>query len=139
MVYFLFSGSSIGSALTYPLCGYIIDVFGWEMAFYVCGIIGTAWYVAWFFLVFDSPQQHPRITQKEKDYIVESLGKSVSNKEKVYYLLLTKHYLYITYFLLGTNSMETYIDFRSNMDEYFGAMGWLMGFLHINDTHSHIL
>lgn len=53
------------------------------MAFYVCGVIGTAWYIAWYFLAFDTPQQHPRITKKEQDYITDSLGKTVSNKDKV--------------------------------------------------------
>ncbi|KAF2878881.1 hypothetical protein ILUMI_27289, partial [Ignelater luminosus] len=74
-------GSSVGAALTFPMCGYIIDTWGWELSFYVSGVLGTLWYVAWYFLVFDSPSEHPRISQSEKEYILNSLGQSVS-KEK---------------------------------------------------------
>lgn len=108
-------GSSIGSALTYPLCGYIIDAFGWEMAFYVCGVIGTVWFIAWYFLVFDSPQQHPRISQKEKDYILDSLGKSVSKKN------VTSHWPKFVQILankvcVGADSLETPFDIKAGMD-----------------------
>lgn len=133
---FISTGSSIGSALTYPLCGYIIDSFGWEMAFYVCGIIGTIWYIAWYFMVFDSPQQHPRISQKEKDYIVESLGKNVS-KKKVSKTFIRLFYTYkMRTFFAGSNSLETFVNFRSGVDEYFSTVGWIMGIFYINDTHS---
>jgi ACS family sodium-dependent inorganic phosphate cotransporter len=58
--------SSLGAALTMPLCGYLISAVGWPSVFYVTGSIGIVWGVAWFFLVFDSPAQHPRITIEEK-------------------------------------------------------------------------
>lgn len=58
--------SSLGAALTMPLSGYLIVHFGWESVFYVTGGIGLLWSVAWFFLVFDSPAQHPRISLEEK-------------------------------------------------------------------------
>lgn len=49
-----------------PVCGYLIAHYGWESVFYVTGGIGLVWSVAWFFLVYDSPAQHPRITQEER-------------------------------------------------------------------------
>lgn len=131
------TGSSIGSALTYPLCGYIIDVFGWEMAFYVCGVLGTTWYIAWYFLVFDSPQQHPRISQREKEQIIESLGKTVSKEEKVCGKFVVV-YKIKSVFCLGADSLETPVNFRSCVDEYFGAMGWLVGVFHADDAHAHL-
>ncbi|KAK5640472.1 hypothetical protein RI129_011283 [Pyrocoelia pectoralis] len=74
-------GSSVGAALTFPVCGVIIHAWGWEYVFYISGILGTLWYATWYFLVFDSPSEHPRISDQEKEYILNSLGKSVS-KEK---------------------------------------------------------
>ncbi|XP_056630946.1 putative inorganic phosphate cotransporter [Diorhabda sublineata] len=71
-------GSSIGAALTYLLCGFIIERWGWEQVFYSCGVLGTIWFIAWWFSVYDSPAQHPSISQEEKDYISSSLGKTVS-------------------------------------------------------------
>ncbi|KAK4872559.1 hypothetical protein RN001_014588 [Aquatica leii] len=73
-------GSSVGAGLTFPLCGIIIDLWGWEYVFYVSGILGTLWYAAWYFLVFDSPSEHPRISEDEKEYILSSLGGSVAKR-----------------------------------------------------------
>lgn len=36
-------------------------------------------YVAWYYLVHETPQEHPRITEAEKSYILESLGTSVNH------------------------------------------------------------
>ncbi|CAG9761573.1 unnamed protein product [Ceutorhynchus assimilis] len=74
-------GSSVGAALTYPICGYIIDKFDWEYVFYASTVFGTLWFVAWWSLVHDSPSQHPRISQHEKEYILKSLGESVAKKK----------------------------------------------------------
>ena len=32
------------------------------------------WTIAWYYLVFDSPMKHPRITEEEKTFITKSLG-----------------------------------------------------------------
>lgn len=132
-------GSSIGSALTYPLCGYIIDALGWEMAFYVCGVLGTTWYIAWYFLVFDSPQQHPRISQKEKEQIIESLGKTVSKEDKVgirfVFVCKVKS---VSFFFAGADSLETFVNFRACVDEYLRAMGWFVGVFYADDAHTHL-
>jgi Na(+)-dependent inorganic phosphate cotransporter len=74
-------GSSVGAALTYPVCGFIIHRWGWEWVFYVSGVAGSAWFMAWWFLVFDSPAKHPRISPEEREYILDSLGQSYT-KEK---------------------------------------------------------
>ncbi|XP_026294582.1 sialin-like isoform X1 [Frankliniella occidentalis] len=74
-------GSSVGAALTFPLCGQLIHTLGWESVFYVCGALGLAWYALWFAFVFDSPSRHPRISAEELTYITESLGKSVTQRQ----------------------------------------------------------
>ncbi|XP_072398715.1 vesicular glutamate transporter 1-like isoform X3 [Diabrotica undecimpunctata] len=76
-----YMGSSFGIAITYPLCGLIIERWGWEAAFYICGVIGTIWSLAWWLLVYDSPSEHPRITPEEKKYIITSIGKNLSDKK----------------------------------------------------------
>ncbi|XP_017069533.1 sialin [Drosophila eugracilis] len=72
-------GSSVGVALFYPIFGYVIDWTRWEWVYYICGIVGTLWFIAWQFLVYDSPAQHPRITDSERKYIEKSLGASVQS------------------------------------------------------------
>ncbi|XP_055629217.1 sialin [Toxorhynchites rutilus septentrionalis] len=74
-------GSSVGVALNFPLFGYIISWTSWEYVFHFCGIIGTIWYIAWIYMVYDSPAEHPRIHPKERDYIESSLG--ITDKSKI--------------------------------------------------------
>ncbi|XP_046969499.1 sialin [Vanessa cardui] len=65
--------SSLGAAMTMPICGFLIAHFGWESAFYFTGIIGVMWSVAWFAVVYDSPAQHPRISDTERNYLMKAL------------------------------------------------------------------
>lgn len=63
-----------------PICGLLIASLGWESVFYVTGGIGIIWSVAWFLLVYDSPSQHPRISDEERRYIQESIGSTATTK-----------------------------------------------------------
>lgn len=72
--------SSLGAAITMPICGFLIASLGWESVFYVTGSIGLVWSVAWFLLVFDSPAQHPRISVEERRYIEEAIGTTSTAK-----------------------------------------------------------
>lgn len=65
--------SSLGAAITMPICGFLIAHFGWESAFYFTGIIGVMWSVAWFAVVYDSPAQHPRISDSERNFLLKVL------------------------------------------------------------------
>lgn len=93
-------GSSLGVSIAYPLFGFIIKATSWEVVFHFCGIVGIIWSILWILFasfnftkilqfiihlqVFESPEKHPRIHPKEKEYILKSLGSSVihSNQEK---------------------------------------------------------
>jgi len=39
------------------------------------GVIGVIWAIMWFFLVYNSPSQHPRISAEEREYIEKALNK----------------------------------------------------------------
>lgn len=47
----------------------------------ILGIIGIVWCAAWWFLVYDSPVQHPRISEEEKAYILQAIGDKVQNSK----------------------------------------------------------
>jgi len=49
------------------------------------GVIGVIWAVMWFFLVYNSPAAHPRISVEEKEYIERALN--VKSGVKVGYVL----------------------------------------------------
>ncbi|KPJ12870.1 Sialin [Papilio machaon] len=63
-----------------PVCGFLIAHFGWESAFYFTGIIGVMWSVAWFAVVYDSPAQHPRISDAERNYLLKALPQDNNTK-----------------------------------------------------------
>lgn len=58
--------------------GLIAETIGWEWVFHVTSVFGVVWYVFWLYLVYDSPHDHPRISEEEKKYIKTSLGKSAA-------------------------------------------------------------
>ncbi|RVE66729.1 hypothetical protein OJAV_G00110510 [Oryzias javanicus] len=59
-----------GSATT----GYICEQLGWPAVFYICGGAGCLWAVLWFAFASDDPRTHRRISEKERDYIINSIG-----------------------------------------------------------------
>lgn len=71
-------GSSIGVALTFPFCGFILEKWGWSYVFYTTGMIGIVWFLAWWMFVYDTPSQHPYISQVELMHITSSLTDVVS-------------------------------------------------------------
>ena len=73
-------GSSIGLVITYPLCGALIPLVGWETTFYVNAGFTLIWFVFWWFLVYDSPETHPFITNSEKDLIETAVSIDLNSK-----------------------------------------------------------
>jgi ACS family hexuronate transporter-like MFS transporter len=62
------SGSNIGAMLA-PLIGaLVVALSGWQVAFYVTGMIGLIW-VAFWLVNYRSPDEHPRVTPSELVYI----------------------------------------------------------------------
>ncbi len=43
-----------------------------QTVFYVSGMVGLLWCLAWFLLVTDSPEDHPLITRTELGLIVKN-------------------------------------------------------------------
>lgn len=76
-------GNSLGTIVTWPLLGAIIEKYGWSWAFYACGIIVLAWVMLFMVLVYDAPEDHPFMSEAEKKYIIESLSKDVKKKIEV--------------------------------------------------------
>lgn len=66
------AGSSIGPAIAVPLVAGIILAFGWRWVFFLTGLLGIIWVLAWW-LLYDSPEKHNRITPEERDHILGSL------------------------------------------------------------------
>lgn len=61
--------------------GILTETLGWVYAFYVPAVITTFITVMWFFFVYDSPAQHPRIDKTELELIEKALGTNISKKK----------------------------------------------------------
>lgn len=62
-------GSAIGTVVTWPLIAIIIESIGWKYGFYIPAILVILFAGFWYFLVFNSPADHPRINSNEREYI----------------------------------------------------------------------
>ncbi|CAL8258872.1 unnamed protein product [Lota lota] len=75
-----FTGAQLGTVIALPLSGEICYYLGWTWIFYIFGMVGVVWFVLWSLLVFNSPEDHPRISEREKHYICSSLENEVSRE-----------------------------------------------------------
>lgn len=66
------SGTNIGALATPLAVPWIALVWGWYEAFIITGVIGFIWLVFWV-LLYRTPEQHPKITKEEYDYIQSDL------------------------------------------------------------------
>lgn len=119
--------SSLGAAITMPICGFLIASLGWASVFYVTGGIGIIWSVAWFLLIFDSPGQHPRIAEEERRYIEDSIGgtsttkhlsvpwKSIFTSPPVWAIVITHGCSVFGYFTV-VNQLPTYMKYILNFN-----------------------
>jgi ACS family hexuronate transporter-like MFS transporter len=72
------SGTNVGAIiapLTVPL---IAITMGWQWAFIITGAIGLIWLVFWF-LLYESPQKHNKISKEEFEYIHSDLSENEEN------------------------------------------------------------
>lgn len=73
----------MGTVITWVMLGVIIENLGWQYGFYIPALITFVFVLVWYILVADSPADHPRISNVEKDYIQDSLGNTVSKAKSL--------------------------------------------------------
>jgi ACS family hexuronate transporter-like MFS transporter len=82
------SGTNVGAIiapLTVPL---IAIAMGWQWTFIITGAIGLLWLIFWF-LFYENPQKHKKISKEEYDYIHSDVSESTENTtEKVKWVKL---------------------------------------------------
>ena len=57
------AGAQAGMIFGMMSSGYIADALGWEAIFYFVGICGCIWFLLWVLLAYNTPAEHPRISQ----------------------------------------------------------------------------
>ena len=74
-------GCPTGIVSTMLFGGIICQQLHWEYLFYLIGVLCIIWSVLWQLLVFPSPEEDPRISDEEREYIITSRT-IISNKSK---------------------------------------------------------
>ncbi|KAM6177351.1 sodium-dependent phosphate transport protein 1 [Erethizon dorsatum] len=73
------SGILLGTFIVLLVTGFICDLLGWPLVFYIFGAYGCVLCLFWFILFYDDPKDHPCISVNEKEYITSSLAQQVSS------------------------------------------------------------
>ncbi|KAH8292145.1 hypothetical protein KR054_006311 [Drosophila jambulina] len=73
LVSFAYSGMLVGAMVVFPVAGYLSN-FGWELSFFVVGSVTLLFGIACNWLIYDTLEQHPRISAEEVAYL--RLGKN---------------------------------------------------------------
>ncbi|MEC4674804.1 MAG: MFS transporter [Nitrospirota bacterium] len=63
------SGIGIGSALTPPVTAWVMVNYGWQLAFYLAGILGFIIAGLWYWYATDHPEDHPHVNAQEAELI----------------------------------------------------------------------
>lgn len=77
------SGIPIGTVFALIVTPIIVSTIGWEWAFYLFGLVGVVWFVAWQHFVTTTPQEHPRISEEEKQFLAENAPASGAVEEDI--------------------------------------------------------
>ncbi|XP_053983181.1 putative inorganic phosphate cotransporter isoform X2 [Hylaeus volcanicus] len=70
-------GGTFGTILTYPMVAGIAESMSWENAWYIPSLLMIVWICFWAILAYDSPSDHPGISEEEKKYILDSQAGTV--------------------------------------------------------------
>jgi MFS transporter, ACS family, solute carrier family 17 (sodium-dependent inorganic phosphate cotransporter), other len=111
-------GAKLGTALTWPLMGFIIETCNWQCAFYVTAFCSLCVALIWYYVVADSPDKHTTICKVEQEYIEKSLELLITKKRELppitkivtslpFYALLFLHFsdVWGVFFLLTSAPM----------------------------------
>jgi MFS transporter, ACS family, hexuronate transporter len=74
-------GASVGSMIAPPLVAAAILFWNWRAAFFIVGLMAAAWVVVWL-LVYRSPAEHPKISDAEREQILEGREAHLTVRER---------------------------------------------------------
>ncbi|CAF0897843.1 unnamed protein product [Adineta steineri] len=139
-----FTGSYAGAVLGIPLSGILTEYLNWQVAFYFYGVIGIIWSIGWWYISYERPAIHPKISEEERIYIEESIGEasSVANKSWIkppwrsfftsmpVWAIIVANFCRSWSFYLLINSQAEYfreaLDYNVGKDPFLAAMPHLV-------------
>ena len=101
-----FSGSRIGAAVAYPIVVALILTLGWRGSFFVFGLAGIAFSIAWWLYFRNSPEESKWVNEDEKQYIIATRQKDEGvtiNHLSFVKILKSKNILLAMFQYIGSN------------------------------------
>ncbi|XP_064643627.1 sialin-like [Lineus longissimus] len=144
LIVYSFIGGQFGTIVAMPVSGLLCHygfAGGWPSVFYVFGTLACLWFILWACLVHSSPDEHPRISEKERTYINSSIGdtKKSASGQAPWLLILTCPFVwslslvqtgisYIYYTILTDlpTFMETILHFKINENSLLSAIPYTL-------------
>lgn len=80
----VYSGIKLGILISSIFSGLIMGKSSsdWPFIFHLFGGIGVVWFAFWSLLCYNSPREHPFITDEEKNYLLEEMGSHTHEKKQ---------------------------------------------------------
>ncbi|KAF5295241.1 hypothetical protein FQR65_LT10525 [Abscondita terminalis] len=85
-----FQGLLLGNVCANLISGFIIVKFGWVYVFYCTGTWGLVSSLAWYVLMHDTPEDHPRISAQELEYIQQNREQCLHSEKKIPWISILK-------------------------------------------------
>jgi ACS family hexuronate transporter-like MFS transporter len=73
------AGASLGSVVSAPVIAGLYLMIGWQGTFAGIAILGFVWIIPWMIVNKATPDQHPWITKKEQDFILDNADGAEKN------------------------------------------------------------
>ena len=70
----IYAGTSLGTVISILTSGWIMNYLGWEMVFYIHGVLPLLWCVAFAAFFADNPETQKYITEEERQLLVNTYG-----------------------------------------------------------------
>jgi len=64
------AGASLGSVVAAPVISGLYLAFGWKLTFLLIAVLGFIWVIPWWWVNKGTPDQHPWISEEEKNHIL---------------------------------------------------------------------
>lgn len=84
------AGTNVGAVICPLVVKWMYDHWGWQTTFYATGCIGFVWVAVWY-LLYEAPEKHPRLSPAELAYIKEGQPVTEEPKVSVPWLTLLRH------------------------------------------------
>ncbi|XP_050528174.1 sialin-like [Daktulosphaira vitifoliae] len=134
---FGFSGFALGTIISNPLSGILCSFEyngygGWPLIFYVPASISVFFIIFWYQYLYDVPDNHPKITQEEYNYLLENID--ISNEPAIIpWLSIFTSMPFIAYIFSYTVFMWNYLTMMNSMPIFMQSM------LHLSSRENGLL